>query len=461
MSEMNLLGVMDSCRDWLGKYRGKSRLALKPNKTEQVSAILSYCNDRKLAVVPQGGNTGLVGGSVPCRDEIVLSMGRMNAIHHFDELSGVIECDSGCILGELESFLEPRGCTVPLDLGAKGSCHIGGNVATNAGGLRYLRYGSLHGSVLGLEVVLPDGTLLNLMNSLRKDNTGYDLKQLFIGSEGTLGIITKVALACPPMPLSVQTSYLSCTSFEDATKILRIAKMKLGEILSAFEFLDKESIQMALQELPHLKNPLGQDANSCEFAIVVETRGSNERHDREKLDDFLEECMAAELIVDGTIAQDSGQAQGIWELRESVTEALRVRGATYKYDVSIPISQMYDIVTEARLILEKRYPDGLIERDGKPWKVVGYGHLGDGNLHLNISVPNYSKDVQNILEPWIYDRVAHVGGSISAEHGVGQMKKSALARIKPTQNLALMRRLKHLLDPNGIMNPSKVITNEI
>ena len=436
---------------WLGKYKGASKVLLRPKFTKEVSEVLSYCYDNKIALVPQGGNTGLVGGSVPVFDEVILSLQKMNTIHKFDELSGVLQCDAGCILDNIDLFLKKRDHCVPLDLGAKQSCHIGGNVATNAGGLRFMRYGSLHKNVLGLEVVLPNGQILDLMNPLEKDNTGYDLKQLFIGSEGTLGVITKVAICCPRDSKSIQLAYLACETFEQVTNLLKMTKSKLGEILSAFEYLDQESVDVALQTLPHLKNPLGQSdgAPGRRYYVLIETRGSDASHDAEKLEKFLSSSLESGVILDGTISQNAAEASQIWQLRESVTEALRQRGATYKYDVSVPIDSMDAIVQETR----SRLAQNLEQSD---WMVVGYGHVADSNLHLNISVPHYDNRVADVLEPWIYSRVASCRGSISAEHGIGQMKSHALHLTKNKGVLDMMRSLKDVFDPKGIMNPYKI-----
>ncbi len=243
-------------RDWMGKYEGASQLALRPKTTEEVSRVMKHCHERGLAVVPQGGNTGLVGGSVPVFDEVVVSMARMDAVRSVDALSGVLVCQAGCILQNLDDQLAEAGLMMPLDLGAKGSCHIGGNISTNAGGIRYLRYGSLHGSVLGLEVVLANGEVLDVLHEVRKDTTGYDLKQLFIGAEGTLGLVTAAAIHCPPRPTAKNVTFLECRSFADVLGTFQRAKAELGEILSAFEFLDKESLDLSLRVHKDLKNPL-------------------------------------------------------------------------------------------------------------------------------------------------------------------------------------------------------------
>ena len=464
----------------MGKYTGHSQVALKPKSTRHVSEILAYCNARRLAVVPQGGNTGLVGGSIPLFDEIILSTAAMDTIMNFDPISGVITCQAGTILQTLDEYLAPRGHTVPIDLGAKGSCHIGGNVATNAGGLRLLRYGSLHGSVLGIEAVQPDGTILDVLSVLRKDNTGYDIKQLLIGSEGTLGVITAVALLCPPRPAAVHVAYLACPSFAAATATLALAKRHLGEILSAFEFLDRASLEVTLEYLPGARDPL--PGSKAPFFVVVETSGSVASHDEAKVEMFLEAAMAEGVVDDGTIAQDSSQAAAMWKLREGITEALRHRGAIYKYDVSIPVQKMYSLVEDMRERLEKVFPGGkvppsssevVVENEGVPpppvdsrlqntpppplLKVVGYGHLGDGNLHLNVSVPEYDETVRREIEPYCYEWVSKVRGSVSAEHGLGSMKAGAIRYSKSEAAVAAMRAVKSVMDPQGIMNPYKVL----
>ena len=314
--------------DWLGKYRGAARVALKPKTTAQVAAVLAHCNARRLAVVPQGGNTGLVGGSVPVFDEVVLSTSNMTQILSVDATAGVAVAQAGVVLEALDTALAERGLCVPLDLGAKGSCQIGGNVSTNAGGLRLLRYGSLHGAVLGLEVALPDGRVLDLLRTLRKDNTGYDLKQLFIGAEGTLGVVTAVALLAPPRPKAVQVAFLACPDFAAVLATTARARAELGEILSACEFMDRASLQLVASKLDGARDPLPSTAGAQ--YMVVETSGSCGEHDAAKLEAFLEAAMTAGEVLDGTVAADGAQAKALWRLREGVTEALVKAGAVYK-----------------------------------------------------------------------------------------------------------------------------------
>ncbi|EFA85427.1 Putative actin interacting protein [Heterostelium album PN500] len=434
--------------DWMNKYHGNSQLVLRPKSTEQVSQILKYCNERRLAVVPQGGNTGLVGGSVPVHDEIVLSLQSMNKIHEFDSVTGVLTCDAGCILESLEQYLEPRGFTVPLDLGAKGSCQIGGNAATNAGGIRLLRYGSMHANVMGVEAVLADGTIVDCLSTLRKDNTGYDLKQLFIGSEGTLGVITKLAILTPAKPTSVHVALLSCDSFDEVKKLLIEAKKQLGDILSAFEFMDRSCIDVVLEHQPQAREPFD---SKFKFYVLLEVSGFNEQHDNEKLNSYLEDVISRKMVADGTFASDSKSIAEFWKLRETITESLGKAGAVYKYDLSLPMDQFYNIVE----VMKER----LAGKNNS--MVCGFGHVGDGNLHLNISTPKqkYNKEFLGLIEPFVYEFTSKHNGSISAEHGIGAMKTEQLHHSKTNSAIQLMRSIKQTMDPNGILNPYKVLPN--
>ncbi|KAF2858577.1 hypothetical protein K470DRAFT_220950 [Piedraia hortae CBS 480.64] len=436
--------------DWMKKYRGHTRLVLKPDNVTQVSEILKYCNSKKLAVVPQGGNTGLVGGSVPVYDEIVINLARMNKIRSFDDVSGVLVADAGVVLQQADEHVASHKHIFPLDLGAKGSCQIGGNVATNAGGLRLLRYGSMHGNILGLEVVLPDGTVLDDLGTLRKNNTGYDLKQLFIGAEGTIGIITGVSILCNQRPKAVNVAYFGLESYEKVQEAYKEAKGQLSEILSAFELMDGAS-QWLYRRAAGKEPLLGGD---YPFYCLVETSGSNSEHDTEKLDKFLEYVMGKEIVCDGIVAQDESQSQAIWGYREGVSEASQHWGGVYKYDLSIPLAKLYDIVAETR----QRFNDNGLMGKGKPVvDVIGYGHMGDSNLHLNVCTRGYSKNVEEVLEPWVYEWVSKHNGSISAEHGLGLAKKPYIRYSRSETMMKLMKQLKDLYDPNGIMNPYKYI----
>ena len=428
--------------DWMRKYKGHTQLVLKPGSTEEVSKILKYCNDNMLAVVPQGGNSGLVGGSVPVYDEIVINLARMKNIRSFDEVSGTLVVDAGVILEVADNFLAEKDHIFPLDLGAKGSCQIGGNVATNAGGLRLLRYGSLHGNVLGIEAVLPDGTIMNDLSKLRKNNTGYDIKQLFIGGEGTIGIITGISILCPRRSKAVNVAFFGLESFDKVREAYREAKGQLSEILSAFEVMDGQSQDM-VHTVTQKKRPLeGQHPFYC----LIETSGSNVDHDGEKLENFLEHVMGEDIVSDGVLAQDESQKQSLWSWREGVPECLGHWGGVYKYDLSIPLQELYSIVDDTR---ERLKSAGLVgDTDKHPVVgVVGYGHMGDSNLHLNIATRRFDKEVEKNLEPYVYEWIAKRNGSISAEHGLGLAKKAFIGYSRSDTMIGLMRQIKNLYDP--------------
>ncbi len=427
------------------KYRGHGKLVLKPSTTEEVSQILKYCNDNMLAVVPQGGNTGLVGGSVPVFDEIVLSTSRMNKILEFDEVSGTLVVEAGCILEVADQFLAEKGYIFPLDLGAKGSCQIGGNVSTNAGGLRLLRYGSLHGSVLGIEAVLADGTVVDDLSKLRKNNTGYDMKQLFIGGEGTIGVITKVSVQCPQRSQAKNVAFFGLESFEKVQQAFRQAKIQLSEILSAFELMDEHS-QRIVHEVTKNNRPLESE---YPFYCLVETSGSNADHDSEKLQSFLEDVLEKGIVADGVLAQDETQIKTLWGWREGITESLGTLGPVYKYDVSIPLKELYQMVEDTRARVDAA---GLLgDTDEHPVRdVVGYGHMGDSNLHLNVSTRRYDERVEKILEPFVYEWISKRQGSISAEHGLGLAKKNYIGYSRSETMIGLMKQIKKLYDPVSI-----------
>uniref|UniRef100_A0A8C8G6X7 D-2-hydroxyglutarate dehydrogenase, mitochondrial n=1 Tax=Oncorhynchus tshawytscha TaxID=74940 RepID=A0A8C8G6X7_ONCTS len=385
-----------------------------------------YCNSRNLAVSPQGGNTGLVGGSVPVYDEIILSTALMNNVLNFDSVSGILSYQTGCVLESLSLYLEDRNYIMPLDLGAKGSCHIGGNVATNAGGLRLLLL-----CVCICGKVLADGRALDCLATLRKDNTGYDLKQLFIGSEGTLGVITTVTILGP-----------RCESFEQLLQTFQRCRGMLGEIFSAFEFLDRECMRLLNTHLK-LANPI----TDCPFYVVIETSGSNPTHDEEKLHQFLE-AMTSSQLIDGTVATEEAKIKALWSLRERVTEALTHDGFTYKYDISLPIERIYQLVTDMREHLGDRAKS-----------VVGYGHVGK-TVCLCVSVSFYP-DLLASIEPFVYEWTARFQGSISAEHGLGLKKRNYIYYSKASLAVALMGNIKTMLDPKGILNPYKTLPDDL
>ncbi|KAF9512603.1 hypothetical protein BS47DRAFT_1372766 [Hydnum rufescens UP504] len=401
--------------DWMTRYKGHSQCVLKPRSTKEVSDILKWC-----------GNTGLVGGGVPVRDEVVINLGNMSNVRSFDPVSGMLR--------QLVS------------------CQIGGNVATNAGGLRLVRYGSLHGTVLGLEVVLPDGTILSELSTLRKDNTGYDLKQLFIGSEGTLGIITGVSILTPPAPNATSNLLLSLPSFVNVTDVFRLAKSHLSEILSAFEYIDRQSYDLVCRHTGKKALDESEVGNSEAF-VLIETSGARKEHDEAKLEALLESLYASSgaqgLITSGTLSQSAEQFATLWSFRELIAEAASKVGKVYKYDVSVPIQKFKEVTDAVR---------------SRVVEVLGYGHFGDGNLHLNIIAEAYAPVIDAALEPFVYELIGEARpvfgrykGSISAEHGIGVMKAHALHYSKGDVSRAYMRRIKDVFDDRGIMNPGKVI----
>ncbi|KAG2350529.1 FAD-binding domain-containing protein [Suillus weaverae] len=441
--------------DWMGKYHGQANSVLRPRTTQQVSEIVKYCAQRKIGIVPQGGNTGLVGGGISLQKEIVLSLGAMNNVRSFDPVSGILVADAGCILQSLSEYIAPHNHIMPLDLGAKGSCQIGGNISTNAGGLRLLRYGSLHGTVLGLEVVLPDGTILDQLSTLRKDNTGYDLKQLFIGGEGTLGIVTGVSILTPPAPQATNNIFLALPRFDNVLPLFQTVKRQLGEIMSAFEYIDRTAYDMGLQ---HGLGPLlsADEVGDSQCFVLVETSGGNQDHDLEKLNNLLENLLTADepLINTGVLSQSPTQFNSIWALREGLTECVQKEGKPYKYDVSVPLADFQKVVdaVRERMISKGLYGDHAIS------KVMGYGHVGDGNLHLNVIAKHgYRPELEAALEPFIYEIVADRKGSVSAEHGIGSMKRDALHYSKSDVSIDWMRKIKQTFDPLNIMNPGKVL----
>lgn len=442
----------------MNKYHGKGPIVVKPKTTEEVSKVMKYCYDKGLAVVPQGGNTGLVGGSNPVHDEIILNLSNLSQIRSFDPVSGIFVADAGVILEVADNYLAEQGFIFPLDLGAKGSCHIGGNVATNAGGLRLLRYGSLHGTVLGLEVVLPDGTIWNGLSKLRKDNTGFDIKQLFIGSEGTIGIITAISILCPRRPSAMNVAVFSLPSYDAVQKVFGEAKTYLGEILSAFEFFDKQSYALVKKHQEENGETRSVFEQEGDFYCLIETGGSNSEHDEAKLTALLEHLLTSDLVLDGVLAQDSTQFQSIWSLRELIPESAAKAGSVYKYDVSVPVGKMYGLVEKMRERLRK---EGVLEGDGNPEgpirAVAGYGHMGDGNLHINIVANKYTEEIEKVIEPYVYEIVAENEGSISAEHGLGVMKAPYIGYSKNETSIEVMKKVKHLFDPKGLLNPYKYI----
>ncbi|KAF7722172.1 hypothetical protein EC973_003650 [Apophysomyces ossiformis] len=379
-------------------------------------------------------------------------MSKMNKIRSFDDVSGVAVVDGGVILETLDEYLRPRGYTVPLDLGAKGSCQLGGNVSTNAGGLRLIRYGNMHGNVLGLEVVLPDGSILDNLSTLRKDNTGYDLKQLFIGAEGTLGIVTGVSLITPRRPKAVNVAVIGLESFNHVLKSFVLAKEDLSEILSAFEFWDNDSVDVVQSVMqPSEKYPFGQ---RFPFYALIETQGSRADHDLEKLEAFLGRLMETSVSQDGVVAQDSKQAQSLWNWREKIPEAISKAGTAMTYDFAMDTKLLYKMVEDTKDHFSRL---GLLGQGKTYSNLLGFGHLGDGNLHIMANIHRFDEVGQKEMDNFLFEWAIKHNGSITAEHGIGVAKVNYMKQCKSDTQLRLMRAIKHSLDPNLIMNPYKVV----
>ncbi|KAJ1989168.1 D-lactate ferricytochrome c oxidoreductase [Dimargaris cristalligena] len=433
--------------DWLKLYRGQAPVVLFPETTAHVAAILRYCQEHRLAVVPQGGNTCVTGASVPVFDELILNLAKLNRVRQFDPVGGVLVSDAGCILQNLEAYVEPRGFTMPLDLAAKGSCQIGGNVATNAGGVHFLKYGSLHGSVLGLEVVLPSGEVMDLLSTLRKDSTGYDLKQLFIGAEGTLGVITGVALQTAPFLPSKVAVLLGLNSYKQALDTYALAQKHIYQNLSAFEFWDRECFNYLLESGANA--PSEPFASTYPYYILVESSSSDEDQNQESLSKFLDILLQNKLMGDGTISFDQSQFNRLWAYRESIPSAV-LRHPSLAYDLTLDYPHFYQVVEVLRDRLRQMgLYDGYKGR-GNVQAIAGLGHFGDAK--------DLNKEVFEAVEPFIYEWAAERGGSISAEHGLGILKAPYLHYTRSEVVIRTMRQIKTVFDPHGIMNPYKVLT---
>ena len=435
-------------RDWIGKYVGAAPLVVRPRTTAEVSAVLAACAALDVPVVPQAGNTGMVGGGVPRAGEVVLSVERMGAIEAFDEASATVRLQAGVVLETLQSYLSERGYDMPVDLGARGSCRIGGMIATNAGGIKVLRYGHMREQVRGLEVVLADGSVVSGLNILRKNNTGLDLKQVFIGSEGTLGVITRAVLQVQPKPEAFQTALAGLASRDLLPALLQAARARFPR-LSSLEFIDGATVAYVRGEDPDLRIPLDGDHASL---VVIEEESAAGEAAGEAFAAGLESLLAEGLIADAVVAGSEAQARAIWRVREAPTEAVSRRGLTHKFDVTVPPGAIPAFLGEM---------EGLAEGfDGV--QVVLFGHLGDGNVHVNMAQESGLADaafhaMEAALAEAIYGAVHGRGGSISAEHGIGVMKRAYLPLARTPEEIALMRTLKQALDPKGILNPGVIL----
>jgi FAD/FMN-containing dehydrogenase len=435
-----------------GLFRGRARLVVLPASTAEVAAIVRICAGARLPIVPQGGNTGLVSGALPAADgdNIVLALGRMNRIRALDPINFTMTVEAGCILAEVQRAAAEADRLFPLSLGAEGSCQIGGNLSTNAGGIAVLRYGNARELTLGLEVVLPDGRVWDGLRSLRKDNTGYDLKHLFIGGEGTLGIITAATLKLFPKPREVETALLGLSRVEDAMGLFERARAATADQLTAFELIPRAGIDLALAHIPGVVDPLAE--RRPWYALLELSASQSDSGIRDLLERLLAAALEEGLVADGVIAQSAAQAKALWRIREAIVEAQTFSGSI-KHDVSVPVSRVAEFVVRASAAVAERLP-GI--------RPIAFGHVGDGNIHFNLTQPE-GADKAAYLARWqefndiVHGIVRDLKGSISAEHGVGRLKRDEITHYKPEIEIELMRRLKRALDPDNIMNPGKVV----
>jgi FAD/FMN-containing dehydrogenase len=435
--------------EWRGKYHGRSALLLKPDSTERVSKILAICNETRTPIVPQGGNTGLVGGQIPFDGEVLLSLSRMSRVRHVDAAGMSMIVDAGVTLAAAQKAADDADRLFPLSLASEGSATIGGNISTNAGGVNVLRYGSARDLVLGVEAVLADGRVLDSLRTLRKDNTGYDLKQLFIGSEGTLGIVTGIALKLFPKPRKRATAFVAVRDPQAAIDLLSRLQEATGGMISAFELMPRLGIEFVLAHIRATTDPLSQPSP---WYVLAEASGGAHTDFQASMERALD--AASGLVSDAALAQNETQRAAFWKLREAMTEAQKPEGGSIKHDVSVPIKDIPAFLREGIAAVEKLVP---------AVRPVPFGHLGDGNIHFNFSVPK-GADNAAFLARWediqhaVHAIVRRYGGSISAEHGVGVMKRDEIAATKSPVEIELMRALKRTLDPNNILNPGKVVS---
>ncbi len=439
--------VLPYAVDWSKKFVGSTPLVVRPRSIEQVSVLLAACNENRIALVPQGGNTGLVGGSVPRNGEVVLSLSRLNAIEEYDTASGTVTVQAGVVLDTLHEFLAENDLVFPVDLGARGSCQLGGMAATNAGGIKVIRYGHIREQIRGIETVMADGTVVSGLNKLRKNNTGYDLKQLFIGSEGTLGVITRLVLQTYPRPRGAQTALMGLASADNLPAVLDHVRGRVVG-LSSLEMFLRAPLDLLLRHDPTVREPF--DATYPAY-VLVESETEAGAAARDAFLMSLGDTFQAGLAADVLIAESNEQAAGFWRLREGITEAIGHEGLTHKFDVTVPPGRIPDIL-------------GALDDIGASIgsiQVVVYGHLGDGNLHVNMVQGNETPEAEfrangEPLAERIYRLIAEAEGSISAEHGIGVMKRDYLALCRAPEEIGLMRRFKEALDPGGILNPGVI-----
>ncbi|MEK8033263.1 FAD-binding oxidoreductase [Ideonella sp. DXS29W] len=439
--------------DWRKRYRGRALAVVRPGQADEVAAVVRACAAAGVPIVPQGGNTGLVGGGVPDDSgrQVLMSLTRLNGIRQIDADNLTMTVEAGCVLQAVQQEADAHDLLFPLSLAAEGSCTIGGNLASNAGGTQVLRYGNARELCLGLEVVTPQGELWSALSGLRKNNTGYDLRDLFIGSEGTLGIITAATLKLFPRPASTVTALAACESVEAAVRLLGLARRRLGADLTGFELMQRFALSLVAQHFPQLPQPLP----TAPWTVLIETGGTAaESEERERMSAVLESAMEEGDVSDAVVASSLAQSQGLWHLRESIPLAQSQEGLNIKHDISLPVSDIAGFVERMAATLAQAAPGS---------RIVCFGHLGDGNLHYNLQAPagaaaaDFLARHESRINQLVYDEVQRLGGSFSAEHGIGALKRDELARRGSAVGVRMMRAIKDALDPTGIMNPGRVV----
>lgn len=417
--------------DWMNKFHGKAQTILLPSNTTDVSNILKTCNSNKIPIHIQGGNTGLVGGAVASNAKVLMSMEKLNKIKNFCDKRGVIHCQSGCILQVLDEHVNEKGWIMPLDLGAKGSCQIGGNIATNAGGIRFYKYGSLHQNVLGMKVVLPNGDIYNDTQGFHKNNTGYHIRNLMIGAEGTLGVVTECQLKLQKSKPSIKGMLFSLNNLEQLSKLIELSTNTLQDFIYAFELMDKKSLILHQKYSSNLPISIGN------FNVLIETQFTDDDYHQSVLDKFFENCMENELIEDGTVTNNESQLNQLWAIREGITENLSKEPKNlYKFDISIKLNDIH-----------------TLQQKLKDYDTYFFGHVLDENIHLNILNEGSNDQIENI----VYNLVNELNGSISAEHGIGIMKKKYLHQYDTKNQIQILKDIKKTFDPNNILNPGLII----
>ncbi len=449
-------------RDWRGRQRGRARAVVRPGSSAEVAAVVRACAAAGAAIVPQGGNTGLVLGGVPDSSgtEVLLCTRRLNRIRALDAANLTLTLEAGCVLQTAQQAAADAGLWLPLSLASEGSCTIGGNLATNAGGTQVLRFGNARDLCLGLEVVCPDGSIWHGLGGLRKDNTGYDLRHLYIGSEGTLGIITAATLKLQPQAAAQGCAWVGVPTLEAALALLALAQRQLGPGLSGFELMGQLALQLVAQHFPELRPPLWQHWPYCVLIELSESAAPEQAHAlvQARLQALLQTALEQGCAGDAVLAETLAQAQRLWHIRECIPLAQAQEGLNAKHDISLPISRIPAFCAEAEALLAQTLPGA---------RLVNFGHLGDGNLHFNVQCPAGADAAAFLrlhearINALVFDCVQRHGGSISAEHGIGTLRAATLPRYKDAQALALMRQIKQALDPQGLLNPGRVLARPL